>query len=125
MKRKVVFNEYVKREIVEGGATKEGTGKYQEDYPNEGEFLGFGSVADEGGTDTVALIEMEDGVVKTIYPDKVKFLEPDVEPYKDLEARLMSDYFVSRKEGWNNRSMEGLLTEAKDYADQILTNVGK
>lgn len=59
-----------------GRKLKEGTGIWEEDYPHEGLFHTWGLEADgEGGTNSIAIVELPDGIVAEVYPTKLKFVE--------------------------------------------------
>ena len=79
--RKVVFNKFIpyEYEVKEGLPYKtkvEGTGVFQKDFPNSGLFHCWGVVADgEGGTDSIAIVEMEDGTIEGPYLRDVKFVK--------------------------------------------------
>lgn len=42
----------------------------------EGYFHQWGSESNEGGPDTIAIIEKDDGAVVEVYPEQIRFIEP-------------------------------------------------
>ena len=68
--RKVIFNKYVQIGVLGR--------KWQEDYPNEGMFLGWGiAMQDRNRLNyTVAMIELKDGTVEEVLPERMKFVNP-------------------------------------------------
>lgn len=77
--RSIRFNKYVQTEWeqLEGNTHKTrivGTGAYQKDFPNEGLFHCWGVAANgEGGTDSIAIIEMRDGTIESPHLKDIKF----------------------------------------------------
>jgi hypothetical protein len=76
--RKVRFNRFIQPVFIEKGNGRElqaGTAMWQTDYPNEGEFHIWGVKGDgEGGTNTMAIIELPDGKVEEVYTHQLKFV---------------------------------------------------
>jgi len=71
--RKVKFNKYVKVPFQNGHKNE-----WQKDFPNEGLFHQWGlSSTDDICTDTVAIIEMADGSIETVFPTHMQFIQPD------------------------------------------------
>lgn len=73
--RKVKFNRFIQDTYV-----REVSGTWEFDFQNEGMFLGFGpaSKLEDGwpNTYTVALIELKDGTVEEVLPERIKFVNP-------------------------------------------------
>lgn len=69
--RKVKFNKHVKRDHPSGSYY---SWVLQKDYPNEGLFHQWGSESNDGGPDTVAIIEIPDGTIESISPSQIKFI---------------------------------------------------
>jgi hypothetical protein len=82
--RKVNFSRYIKPEMVDSGkgytTRKEGTGCYEEGFPNEGVFHQWGSTYEEfdngPANQTVAIVELANGLIEEVIPSRLKFLEP-------------------------------------------------
>jgi len=75
--RKVLFAKWIPAQYLksEGGIRKliEGTGIYTP-INNEGKFHQWGLMADDGLSETVAIIEEEDGSIYEAIPHKIKFI---------------------------------------------------
>lgn len=82
--RKVKFKKWIPNEKVlsEGNSgywiTKVGTGKWEEDFTNDGLFHQWGSAYEEfesgAGNYTVALVEVGGGEIVEVLPSKIKFV---------------------------------------------------
>jgi len=82
--RKVLFKKFIPAEwkVAEGKGYSEkvkGTGCYEPDFINEGLFHEWGVSCEESdsgyGNSTIALIETEDGIIYSVYPQFVKFID--------------------------------------------------
>jgi len=79
--RKVEFREWVKTEYSDTGKRKEGTGVYSPEYTGKGLFHQWGCEHCDGddndsvATDTVAIVELENGNVVLVEPRNVRFLD--------------------------------------------------
>lgn len=76
--RKVKFKKFIPREHKKEGGLVEGTGKFEVDFTHEGLFHCWGIEYEEYedglGNSTVAIIEMPDGTIENVFPNRVKFI---------------------------------------------------
>lgn len=83
--RKVKFKKYIPAVKVQLGGvyepwvTKGGTGKWEDDFINEGVFHQWGNSYEEfesgAGNYTVALVELPTGEVAEVLPSNIKFID--------------------------------------------------
>jgi len=76
--RKVLYKNWIPRQYMDNTPV-EGTGCWDSDFIHEGVFLTWGVSSEEVtngvATDTVGIIENNDGTVKTVYPFNLKFID--------------------------------------------------
>lgn len=94
--KKVKFKRYIKAVYLEPKdgqrKVKPGTGKYEDDFNNEGVFLHWGLDFQElefgVGTYSVALVKLEDGTIEEVTPNCLKFISVNIEIEKTVEINL-------------------------------------
>lgn len=100
--RKVIWSEYVKKQKIEPYAgQKGGPGKVYHELEEQGEALfhqwGRDTHSDEDGSFSTAIIELEDGTVKNIPAEQVRFISGEISDKVTIEGDVKPDFDIIKE----------------------------